>query len=104
MYCQVPIQFLTIYNGKNVMPTKSSTEVFVQILPDHENKSAQNDSLNATEDSTEYNHISKPKIDSTSDHQNILLRSSFDVFVQALTSQALDPKFIQEIYRENGKS
>ncbi|CAH1733158.1 unnamed protein product [Aphis gossypii] len=110
MYRQVDVQIITTDNCDNVIPNKSSgVEVLVQILSDNHNKPDQNNSIVKTASSA-YNHISKLKVDAINsnlsknsfvDEQSVMLRTNFDVYIQSLASQALDPNFLSEIYREN---
>lgn len=105
MYRQVSVQFITKDNNATFIPNKSSTDVFVKLLCDNSNKFIQYNSKVCSTD----NQISKPKVDTSksissmnTNDQNKLLRANFDVYVQTLTSQALDSNFLGEIYRENG--
>lgn len=110
MYRQVVVDFISTYNGINVLPNKSSAEVFVQILSDDHEKSAQNDSVANNVEVFPTDNTQKLQVDTfnsmsssdSADDQTVLLRANFDVYIQTLASQALDSNFLEEIYRDNG--
>lgn len=117
LYRQVNVQFVPTYNGLKIVQNKSSTtDILVQIISDDDGKPLKTNSVvNTAVGSSSSNPISKSKTDachsvstmnsadSANDQSNVL-RAKFDVYVQSLASQALDPNFLVEIYRENGKS